>query len=201
MTGSDRPTLVTPTCEDFSIGPIVQISAGKCRGTVEDGVHVHRGIPFAVPPLGHRRFRPPEPMTSWSGELVATAFGPDCLQASASGRRQSEDCLFLNVWSPRLGRRQKLPVMVFVHGGAFREGGASQPLYDGAHLARHGLVVVTFNYRLGAPTPNAARGPRAPGLCTPCLRMPTRAHPRAPMGWARPIAQDRSDSSSTSPKA
>lgn len=122
------------------------------QGVAADGISVFRGIPFAAPPLAELRWRAPEPPASWSGVRKADTFSPVCMQQGmypedAPAERASEDCLYLNVWSPRGAR--KLPVMVWIYGGALRNGSASTPLYAGDRLAHHGVIVVTFNYRLG----------------------------------------------------
>jgi para-nitrobenzyl esterase len=128
---------------------------GRLRGTVDRGVVVFRGIPYARPPLGPLRFAAPVPADGWTGTRDATAFGPPAMQGASAisgGLRvaaPSEDCLTLNVWTPAVddGRR---PVLVWLHGGAFVTGSGSMPMYHGAHLARRGdMVVVTVNYRLG----------------------------------------------------
>jgi para-nitrobenzyl esterase len=136
----------------------VETAQGTLEGVDQEGVVVFRGVPFARPPVGQRRFCPPEAPLSWDGVRAATEFGPACPQPSTpelamlSGglERTSEDCLYLNVWTPAPdgGRR---PTMVWIHGGAFVIGSGSQPWYDGAGLASRGdVVVVTLNYRLGA---------------------------------------------------
>lgn len=136
---------------------VVETRDGRVRGAVDDGVHVFKGIPFARPPVGALRFAPPQRPEPWPGVRAATGFGPVSHQSSiglgfmGTGQQpQSEDCLYLNVWtpSPDDGRR---PVMVWVHGGAFVLGAGSEPLYDGRRLAEQGdVVVVSINYRLGA---------------------------------------------------
>jgi para-nitrobenzyl esterase len=137
--------------------PTVTTSHGQLRGTLEDGLHVFRGIPFAAPPVGPLRFRPPQPVSAWDGVRDAVAFGPAAMQVESPMSKAlamefdscAEDCLYLNVWTPSLeGQR---PVMVWIHGGAFVIGTGSQALYNGEHLARRGdVVIVTLNYRLGA---------------------------------------------------
>src|SRR5829696_8396024 len=130
-------------------------SHGTLSGTTQDGVTVFRGIPYAQPPVGPLRFAPPERRERWDGVRDATAFGPPAMQAAnpVTGQQTlaapSEDCLTLNVWTPPpdAGRR---PVLVWLHGGAFMMGAGSEPMCDGALLARRGdVVVVTLNYRLG----------------------------------------------------
>ena len=135
--------------------PEVSVAQGRLAGALDDGMAVFRGIPYAAPPVGPLRWRPPQPGPTWSGTRDATAFGPACPQPTTRGLvararlPQSEDCLTLNVWSPGLHPATPLPVMVWIYGGGFDAGAASVPLYDGAALAAHGVVVVTFNYRLG----------------------------------------------------
>src|SRR5262245_21132063 len=137
---------------------LVETSYGTLEGVRERDISVFRGVPFARPPVGPLRFRPPERMTPWTGVRDATRFAPAApQQASILGPAlnlgldaTSEDCLYLNVWTagPDAGRR---PVLVWVHGGAFILGAGSHALYDGSALARRGdVVVVTINYRLGA---------------------------------------------------
>ncbi|MFA5110753.1 MAG: carboxylesterase family protein [Desulfobaccales bacterium] len=118
-------------------GPVVQRRDG-----------VYRGIPFAAPPVGARRWKPPQPVAPWTEPRRCEAFGPVCPQPNYSGP-MSEDCLFLNVWTPAKSDGDRLPVMVWFHGGAFISGSGSDELYDGAALAGRGVVVVTCNYRLG----------------------------------------------------
>jgi para-nitrobenzyl esterase len=137
---------------------IVETSYGKIRGQVADGLCVFRGIPFARPPLGERRFLAPEPAEAWAGVRDALRFGAPAPQnASALGPalsvdvgEASEDCLYLNVWTPAADGSRR-PVMVWIHGGGFVIGSGSQTIYSGAALAQRGdVVVVTTNYRLGA---------------------------------------------------
>ena len=115
-------------------------------------VYSYRGIPYAQPPVGDLRWAPPQALAPWTGTLQATSFGAVCPQEDPPGP-ESEDCLFLNVWTPQsaVARNKRLPVMVFFHGGAFVYGAGSLPLYDGSYLAASGeVVVVTLNYRLGS---------------------------------------------------
>lgn len=135
---------------------LTETTSGRLRGIVEHDVVAFRGVPFARPPVGPLRFAPPQPVEPWTGIRSAEAFGPVSRQSTiglgfmgAGQQPQSEDCLYLNVWTPGVtGRR---PIMVWVHGGAFLLGAGSEPLYDGRRLASSGdLVVVTVNYRLGA---------------------------------------------------
>ncbi|HWN16827.1 MAG TPA: carboxylesterase family protein, partial [Candidatus Dormibacteraeota bacterium] len=137
---------------------LVETRRGRVRGLAEAGLAVFRGIPYARPPVGPRRFGPPEPPEAWTGTHDATRYGSSAPQNGAligpimslGIGRTSEDCLYLNIWTPAADRRRR-PVLVWIHGGAFLLGSGSQMLYDGATLARRGdVVVVTINYRLGA---------------------------------------------------
>ncbi len=142
-------------------GPIVAVEGGKLQGGAETGaspVQIFRGISFAAPPLGDLRWREPQPVAPWSGIRPATAFAPRCMQQPLysdmmfRSAAPSEDCLYLNVWTPvKLGRspRARLPVLVYIYGGGFLAGDSSEKRYDGAALAAQGIVVVTVNYRLG----------------------------------------------------
>ncbi|MCA1218785.1 carboxylesterase/lipase family protein [Streptomyces sp. 8L] len=135
----------------------VRTEAGPVEGIPgrDRSVTVFRGIPYAAPPVGELRWRPPEPPVPWRGVRLADSFGPLCPQpgpdgAPAGGRPpMSEDCLHLNVWSPASGTA-RLPVLVWIHGGGFRTGTGADPRTDGENLARKGVVVVTFDHRLGA---------------------------------------------------
>ena len=139
--------------------PIVQLADGALRGEIADGVMSFKGAPFAAPPVGDLRWREPAPVRAWSGLRDAVAFGPPCAQGASSwnsnlAAKSSEDCLYLNVWAPVVRRDKPAPVMIFFHGGAFHGGAAEgssmiEPSYDGAKLARRGVVVVTASYRLG----------------------------------------------------
>src|SRR5580693_5012222 len=136
--------------------PVVRTAGGQVRGRTEADVAVFRGIPFARPPVGGLRFAAPLPAEPWDGVREAVAFGPPPPQSgsvlplpppSASGA-DPDDWLTVNVFSPDLGAA-RLPVMVWIYGGAYRSGAASNPGYDGTLLARQNVVVVTFNHRVG----------------------------------------------------
>ena len=142
-------------------GPIVTVETGKLQGITASGnspVQVFRGVPYAKPPVGDLRWREPAPLENWEGVRAADQFGPRCMQQPLFSDMMfrspapSEDCLYLNVWTPaNLGRAPgaKLPVLVYVYGGGFMAGDSSEKRYDGAALAARGIVVVTMNYRLG----------------------------------------------------
>jgi para-nitrobenzyl esterase len=135
-------------------GAVVEIDTGRIEGVVEDDVIAFKGIPYAAPPVGPLRWRPPEPHAGWRGLRRADRLGPIALQAykpddnGVGPLPMSEDCLTLNVWTPAADGGP-LPVMVWIHGGGFVNGSATAALYDGAGLARQGVVVVGVNYRLG----------------------------------------------------
>ncbi len=135
----------------------VRIDAGLLEGTTGSDPHIRvfKGIPFAAPPVADLRWQAPHAVAAWKGTRKATEFGPRCTQgrifADMVFRDQgpSEDCLYLNVWTPAKSSSERLPVMVWIYGGGFQAGSASEPRQDGENLAKKGVVVVSFNYRLG----------------------------------------------------
>jgi len=134
---------------------VVTAPAGRLTGMAAGGIRAFKGIPYALPPTGPRRWKPPVPAARWTDMRDATAFGPVCMQAKPVPtsiyawdlRTMSEDCLTLNIWAPAGARNA--PVFFWVHGGALAGGSGSEPMYDGSKLAARGLVVVSINYRLG----------------------------------------------------
>src|SRR5260370_16447684 len=138
----------------------VSTRSGKLEGDDQGGLFVFKGIPFAAPPTGIRRWLAPENHAPWTGVRRARTFGAashqnqmtnGALAAMVINDKQSEDCLYLNVWTPGLDGKRR-PVMVWIHGGGFTIGAGSQPLYDGSVLTRRGdVVIVTINYRLAPP--------------------------------------------------
>jgi para-nitrobenzyl esterase len=141
----------------------VKTDAGMVSGTsaAAPGVRVFKGIPFAAPPVGELRWRAPQPVARWTDVHRADKFGNVCVQPKGVGRvnvsvdlpdspAASEDCLYLNVWTAARSASERRPVMFWIYGGAYAEGAGSSPYNDGEALARQGVVVVTFNYRLGA---------------------------------------------------
>jgi para-nitrobenzyl esterase len=126
--------------------------SGVVQGLTENETAVFKGIPYAAPPVGEFRWRPPQPVASWQGVRDATKDCPDCPQRSWPGSTaiQSEDCLFLNVWTPAAAtKKSELPVMVWIHGGGFVAGSGSGPGSAGIEFAKQGVVLITINYRLG----------------------------------------------------
>ena len=127
---------------------VVKIDSGWVAGSGA-AVRSYKGIPFAAPPVGDLRWKPPQPVKPWKGVRVAKSFPAMCPQFQFIPGPQSEDCLGLNVWTPARSASEKLPVMVWIHGGGFVIGASSQSAYDGEPLAAEGVVVVSINYRLG----------------------------------------------------
>lgn len=131
-----------------------RIDTGTLKGTSMDGVLSWKGIPFAAPPVGELRWRAPQPAAAWQGVRDASAYGNDCMQipfasdAAPLGTPPAEDCLYANVWRPATSRG-KLPVIFWIYGGGFVNGGASPPTYSGAGLARQGVLFISANYRVG----------------------------------------------------
>jgi para-nitrobenzyl esterase len=142
------------TAPVFATAPQVRIDSGALHGVESDGVIAFKGIPFAAPPVGDLRWRAPQPAAAWDGVRQATQYGPDCMQkpfpgdAAPLGTTPAEDCLYLNVWRPSAADGP-LPVLVWIYGGGFVNGGASPPTYAGEALARQGVMFVSFNYRVG----------------------------------------------------
>jgi para-nitrobenzyl esterase len=133
----------------------VKIDAGALRGVAGDGVVAFKGIPYARAPTGELRWRAPQPVLPWSGVRDASRFGADCMQkpfggdAAPLGVAPAEDCLYVNVWRPARSGTAPLPVMVWIYGGGFVNGGSSPAVYDGSAFARRGVILVSLNYRLG----------------------------------------------------
>jgi para-nitrobenzyl esterase len=157
------PALVLLSCAVFFVPslnaqiapPHVRIAQGELEGEATGmGPFVFKGIPYGAPPVGDLRWREPKPAPGWTGILVATRFGPACMQPESrpmqiSRAEMNENCLYLNVWTPSVNVGQGAPVMVWIHGGSFITGAGSQLGYDGTRLAMRGVVVVTINYRMG----------------------------------------------------
>lgn len=151
------PVLSDPDSPDPALRstPEATVAQGRVRGVAGEGVAAFQNLPYAAPPTGALRWRAPQPAAPWDGVRSADRPGAICVQPPSNGDPgvgplpMSEDCLTLNVWRPTLDAAEPLPVMVWVHGGGFNNGSGTAALYDGAALARRGVVVVTVNYRLG----------------------------------------------------
>jgi para-nitrobenzyl esterase len=131
----------------------VRTQAGLVQGTTDGALTVYEGIPFAAPPVGDLRWRAPQPVAAWTRVHAADKFAPMCIQGRGIGSGEgtaSEDCLYLNVWTPAKSASEHLPVMVWIYGGAFTAGATSNATYNGNNLASKGVVVVSIAYRLGA---------------------------------------------------
>ncbi|HST22136.1 MAG TPA: carboxylesterase family protein [Blastocatellia bacterium] len=160
----------------WSINGNIRVDGGLISGTTADGVTCYKGIPFAAPPVGELRWKAPQPVVAWEGVRACNDFGPECPQAPypqaslyySPPQKQSEDCLYLNVWTGAKAG-EKRPVMLWIHGGALTRGTGATPTYNGTAFAKKGVVLVTINYRLGplgylahseltAESPNHASG-------------------------------------------
>ncbi|MGF7217434.1 para-nitrobenzyl esterase [Spirosoma lacussanchae] len=139
-----------------STPPRVRTANGTLEGTLESsGIRSFKGVPFAQPPVGELRWKEPQPVKNWTDVRPATKFGPRAMQRAVFGDMNfrsdgmSEDCLYLNVWTPAKSASERLPVLVYFYGGGFIAGDGSEPRYDGESMARRGIVTLTVNYRLG----------------------------------------------------
>src|SRR5436309_1561749 len=145
-----------------AISEPIPVDGGEITGVPgrDASITAFKGVPFAAPPVGDLRWREPKPVVPWKGIRKAGEFGSSCIQTIhdelqpwtyefMTHNQISEDCLYLNVWTPASSPAEKRPVFVYVYGGGFNSGSGAVPLYDGEGLAKKGLVVVTFNYRVG----------------------------------------------------
>lgn len=135
--------------------PIVKTTNGILAGSNKSGINIFKGIPFAAPPVGDLRWKEPQPVVGWTGVRKANHFGPRPMQENVFGDMNfrsdsmSEDCLYLNIWTPAVKPNDRLPVLVYFYGGGLIAGSGCEPRYDGESMARNGIVSVTVNYRLG----------------------------------------------------
>jgi para-nitrobenzyl esterase len=129
----------------------VKVEGGLVQGVAEGDLAVYKGIPFAAPPIGDLRWRAPQPVTPWSGVRNVDKYAPACVQSMGGPPPSgvSEDCLYLNIWTPAKSATEKLPVLVWIYGGGFNGGATSYPVHDGAKLAARGVVLVSVAYRVG----------------------------------------------------
>lgn len=134
--------------------PKVKTMNGELQGIEKCGIRTFKGIPFAAPPVGNLRWREPQPVKNWTGVRKADKFGPRAMQLALFGDMNfrsdgvSEDCLYLNVWTPAKTGTEHLPVLVYFYGGGFVAGDGSEPRYEGESMSRRGIVAITVNYRL-----------------------------------------------------
>jgi len=126
-----------------------KVEEGLLQGTFEDGLTVYRGIPFAAPPVGELRWRAPQPVAKWEGIRQAVRYAPGPMQAWNAPAGKSEDCLYLNIWTPARSVSDRIPVLVWIYGGGFNGGSTSEPTYSGEKLAKKGVVLVSIAYRVG----------------------------------------------------
>jgi para-nitrobenzyl esterase len=127
----------------------VKVSEGMVQGTFENGLTVYKGIPFAAPPVGDLRWKAPQPARKWEGVKDATKYGPAAFQGGNPPSGKSEDCLYLNIWTPAKSAKEKIPVLVWIYGGGFSFGSTAEPGYNGEKLAKKGVVLVSIAYRVG----------------------------------------------------
>lgn len=144
------PAAFAQPSTDSAPKPIATVSSGQLRGSLTyDGEAIFKNIPFAEPPVGEMRWKAPAPPKAWTGVRDAAAFGPACYQSGHLNPVSSEDCLQLNIWTPSWPMKSPVPVMVWFHGGGNVAGSAIEPLFNGETFARHGVILVSVNYRLG----------------------------------------------------
>jgi para-nitrobenzyl esterase len=142
------PLIAAAACSTHQPGQ-VKVEGGWIQGTIEDGIRVFKGIPFAAPPVGEMRWRAPQPAGKWKGIKQTTEFAPAPFQGGNPPSGKSEDCLYLNVWTPAKKAKERIPVLVWIHGGGFSFGSTSEPVYTGEKLAKKGVVLVSIAYRVG----------------------------------------------------
>ena len=127
----------------------VKVQEGRIQGTLENGLTVYKGIPFAAPPVGIFRWKAPQPAAKWEGVKQTTKFAPAAFQGGNPPSGKSEDCLYLNIWTPAKSANEKIPVLVWIYGGGFSFGSTAEPGYNGEKLAKKGVVLVSIAYRVG----------------------------------------------------
>lgn len=127
----------------------VKVAEGTLQGITENGLTIFKGVPFAAPPIGDLRWKAPQPAAKWTGIKIADKFAPGPMQGGNTPSGKSEDCLYLNVWTPAKTATDKIPVLVWIYGGGFNAGATSETTYNGEFLARKGVVLVSIAYRVG----------------------------------------------------
>jgi para-nitrobenzyl esterase len=141
--------LLAAGCDDKPQPSLVKVNGGLVQGTTEDGLTIFKGIPFAAPPVGDLRWRAPQPVAEWDSVLQADRFAPGPIQGWNPPSGKSEDCLYLNIWTPAKRVNDRIPVLVWIYGGGFGGGSTAEPNYSGENLARKGVVLVSIAYRVG----------------------------------------------------
>lgn len=142
-------TILVASCTNQQKPGQVQVEGGTIQGTVTEDLTIYKGIPFAAPPVGDLRWKAPQPVEAWEGVKQTTEYAPAPMQGGNPPSGKSEDCLYLNVWTPAKSADEKLPVMVWIYGGGFSFGSTSAPVHDGENLARKGVILVSIAYRVG----------------------------------------------------
>src|ERR1019366_6637981 len=127
----------------------IKTEGGWIQGIAENSLTIFRGIPFAAPPVGNLRWCAPQTVEKWDSIRLATKFAPSPMQSGNPTAGKSEDCLYLNIWTPAKATREHLPVLVWIYGGGFSAGSTAEPWYDGEQLAKKGVVFVSIAYRVG----------------------------------------------------
>lgn len=146
--GSAIIVLVAMSCTTRQPGQ-VKVEGGWIQGTVTEDLTIYKGIPFAAPPVGELRWKAPQPAAKWEGVKQTTEYAPAPFQGGNPPSGKSEDCLYLNIWTPAKSANEKIPVLVWIYGGGFSFGSTSEPVHNGEHLARKGVVLVSIAYRVG----------------------------------------------------
>src|SRR5215216_1270742 len=126
-----------------------KVAEGTLQGTIEGNLSVYKGVPFAAPPVGNLRWKAPQPAAKWTGVRVADKFAPGPIQGGNIPSGKSEDCLYLNIWTPAKSANERVPVLVWIYGGGFNGGATSETNYSGEKLAKKGVVLVSIAYRVG----------------------------------------------------
>lgn len=145
-------TIILMLSSGFLFGQLpltVKVESGSLQGSHENGLSVFKGIPFAAPPIGELRWRAPQSVARWTGVRQATTFAPGPMQGGNPPSGKSEDCLYLNIWTPAKSPADKVPVLVWIYGGGFNFGSTAEPVYNGEKLAKKGVVLVSIAYRVG----------------------------------------------------